>query len=535
MVSLIANSDGRRRGPAIAVAVRCGLGLLLLYGMAPNAAAQGGPPGTQPQAAADAPEAPSSLEPAVAEHIQSLEASTAALVREKASADRVAAAYGLLGQAYHAYSLAPSAEASYLEAHRLAPNDFRWPYLLGYLFQQQNKADDALAYYAVAKTLRAEYAPLSVNVGNLQLRQNRIDEAQAAFEVALAIDPSIAAARYGLGQVALSRRDYAGAVEHFSSVLTKVPDANRVHYALALAFRGLGQIEQAQAHLALQGAVGVRASDPIVDGLADLVRGARLSVLNGRLAFEAGRYAEAAEAFRKAVAAEPDSIPARVNLGSALGRLKEVDGALGQFREALELDPSNRAALYNLAVLYGSQGRHARAVLHLTRLLELAPDDDEVRLVLGQELSLAGRPVDALAALAKVAGDDPGNEAAVLAQATVLSSLGRHREALEVIERSHTLFPTKGLTAARLAYWLAASPQQDLRDPARALELSRQVYRATGAVGHGAVIAMALAGLGRCEEAVQWQREMIEKAEQSDPGLVVTLTADLQRYQASCG
>lgn len=508
---------------------------LVICGATPTVRAQAGAHDVQPAQSAElAPGERPELEPAVAEHIRSLEESTAQLVRSGAPVDQVALAYGQLGQAYDAYSLAASAETSYLTAHRMAPTDFRWPYLLAHLFQQENRTDEALAYYDRARALRPDYAPLAVNVGNLQLEQNRIEEARRAFEAALEIDSSIAAARYGLGQIALSQRDYARAVDHFTWVLSQVPDANRVHYALALAYRGLGQIDQAQAHLEQRGLVGVRVADPIVDGLSDLIRGARLSILQGRVAFEAGRYGEAAEEFRKAVAAEPDNVPARVNLGSALGQRQDVEGAIEQFRRALDLDPANRSALYNIGTLYAGQNRHDEAVLHLERLLQLTPDDHQARVTLGRELYLSGRREEALSSFTAVTSANPDNEDAVLAQADVLTALGRHRQALETIEKSHTAFPTKGRTAAKLAYLLAASPQMDLRDEARALELSHLVYDVTGAVSHGAVIAMALAGLGRCEEAIQWQREMIAKAEQEDRGLVAILHADLERYKTSC-
>ncbi len=65
-----------------------------------------------------------------------------------------------------------------------------------------------------------------------------------------------------------------------------------------------------------------------------------------------------------------------------------------------------------------------------------------------------------------------------------------------------------------LAYLLAASPQIDLRNGARALELAERVYNTTGAVQHGALVVLALAEQGRCSEASDWQRRMIEAAEQ---------------------
>lgn len=534
MVDVMANArrDARR-------AIRAWLSTGLCLGMVCGAVSGGSARRQAPEVPQGRPAAlriqeRASLEPAVAEHLRSLEASAEALVRAGASDDRLALAYGLLAQAYHAYSLIESARATYEKAHRLAPADFRWPYLLACVLQQENRADEALSYYERARGIRADYAPLAVHVGNLHLGQNRLEEASQAFEAALALDASMAAAHYGLGQVAMSRRDYARAVERFSRVLTLVPDANRVHYALALAFRGLGEVEQAQAHLRRQGPVGVRVADPLVDGLSGLVQGARLTVLRGRMAFESGRYAEAAEAFRRAVTAEPDNLSARVNLGSALGQIGEADGAIEQFNKALELDPDNRSALYNLGVLYASRNRHDEAIRHLTRLLELTPDDLEARLTLGRELGRTGRLEDALTAFAAVAGANPDHEDAVLNQVDVLAMLGRHREAIDTLERSHARFPTKGRTAAQLAYLLAASPQPDLRDYGRALELARRVYDASGAIRDGAVIAAALAGLGRCEEAASWQREMIARAEQVEPAKVTALRADLERYLSSC-
>ncbi len=72
-----------------------------------------------------------------------------------------------------------------------------------------------------------------------------------------------------------------------------------------------------------------------------------------------------------------------------------------------------------------------------------------------------------------------------------------------------------------LAYLLAASPDYDLRNGARALELAQLVYKATGLVNHGIVVALALAELGRCDEASSWLRLMIAKASEAGKSDVV--------------
>src|SRR6185503_6546999 len=227
----------------------------------------------------------------------------------------------------------------YLNAAQLAPKDFRWIYLLAKLDQQEGRFDDAIRRYQLARAFRPDYVAVHVNLGNIFLELNRLEDAQESFSTALDVDKNNPAAHYGLGQVAVSKRSYADAVDHFQKTLAEVPEANRVHYSLAMAYRGLGDAEKAKAHLAQQGPVGVRVADPLVDGLRDLITGERVYLARGKVAFEAQRYADAVTEFRKAVAAKPDSVTARINLGAALTQVGDVNGAVEQFEEALRLEP----------------------------------------------------------------------------------------------------------------------------------------------------------------------------------------------------
>ena len=84
-----------------------------------------------------------------------------------------------------------------------------------------------------------------------------------------------------------------------------------------------------------------------------------------------------------------------------------------------------------------------------------------------------------------------------------------------------------------VAYLLAASPQLDLRNGARALNLAQMVYKSTGAVEHGVLVAMALGELGRCSEAAEWQRKLAAAAEQQhQTDLAAKLRAGLKQYEA---
>jgi tetratricopeptide (TPR) repeat protein len=440
-------------------------------------------------------------------------------------------AYGKLGQVYHVYSLTAAAWESYFNANFLAPADFRWVYLLAKLDQQQGRFGDSISRFQKAQRLRPDYIAVPVNLGNIFLELNRLDEASDSFNAALQIDPNNPAAHYGLGQIAMSRRSYATAVEHFEKTLQQVPGANRVHYSLAMAYRGLGDREKVKGHLALQGVVGVRVSDPLLDSLQDLIEGERVYLSRGKLAFEAKRYAEAVMEFRKAVAAKPESVAARVNLGAALTQLGDINGAVEQFEEALRIEPGKANAHYNLAVILAGQNKHEQAVDHLRAALTADQNDLSARLLLAQELGKSEHFVDALTEFSRVIQADPNNEAALIDEVRLLYRTGNFKHALQVTEKAHGQYPQKGRTAVMLSYLLSTSPDLASRDGARALELAQSIYKATGAVHHGALIALALAELGRCSEAAEWQRRLMQAEESGNAEQFAKLRNVLKLYQ----
>lgn len=472
------------------------------------------------------------LEKTVREQVTTLQASLAATAKDpKTTSVALSEAYGGLGQIYQAYSLNSAARECYLNAATLSPKDFRWIYLLGKLDQQEGRFDDAIRRYKLARALRRDYVAVPVNLGNIFLEINRLDDATENFSAALTIEKDDPATHYGLGQVAMARRDFAGAVKHFEKTLAQAPAATRVHYSLAMAYRGLGDAEKAKAHLAQQGTVGVRVADPIVDSLQELVQGERLFLSRGKLAFEAGRFAEAAVEFRKAVAANPDNVTGRVNLGASLTQLGDLKGAADQFAEAVRIEPGKANAHYNLGVVLARQNRHDEAAGHLRSALSIDANDLAARFLLAQELLKSNHPDEALAEFSRVVQADPNNETALFEQVKLLYRTRALNQALEAIEKGHGRYPQKGRTVLLLAYVLATSPDLQLRNGARALELAHSVYKATGTAPHAALVALALAESGRCNEAFQWQREAIAGAERDGrTDLSPKLKADLKLY-----
>ncbi|HEV2845489.1 MAG TPA: tetratricopeptide repeat protein, partial [Thermoanaerobaculia bacterium] len=426
---------------------------------------------------------------------------------------------------YLAYSFHDAATDCFRNATALDPKDFRWPYLLAASHQAAGRLDEAVEAFGKALELAPEATPGYVHLGEIRLLQGRFEDAEAALRKALPMP----AARALLGQVALARRDFKAAVEHLQAALETAPEANRLHHPLALAYRGLGDRAKAEEHLGKAGAVGLRAADPLLDEVAALRLGERVAIVKGKVAAQAGRYADAAAEFRRALAAKPESVEARVNLGAVLGLSGDRAGAAEQFREALRLDPRNATAHFNLGSLLAEGSAPGEAIPHLEAAAAGRPKDAEARGLLARALRDAGQPQEALEQYAHALELAPGDETARLGQAETLVRLQRYGEARRKLEEGLRTIPGSGVLSHALARLLAACPDRSVRDGARALELALAVWKARPALPYGETVAMAYAELERCGEAAEWQRKMIEEARRQG---MEARTGDLARVLA---
>ena len=98
----------------------------------------------------------------------------------------------------------------------------------------------------------------------------------------------------------------------------------------------------------------------------------------GRAAYLAERYDEAAGHFARVANANPEHVKARINWGVSLSRGGRPLEALGHYQQALEQEPDNAAALYNWGAALARLGKHEEALEKFDRArglggLELPP------------------------------------------------------------------------------------------------------------------------------------------------------------------
>ena len=471
----------------------------------------------------------SGLEPAVAGQLQILHDRTAErMVDEEESAETLPEAVGDLGRHYHAYGLTEAAESCYLVARRLAPGDFRWPYFAGYLLQTTGRLEDAETAYLEALGIYRQVPPALLRLGEVYLALDRTEEAERLINEALTLDADSAAAQAALGEVYLAQDRNDEAIELLEMALASVSEATRLYYPLAMAYRGSGDLDKARELMALRGPIGIKPADPLIDGLALLKTGERAYLLEGQSAFRAGRYEEAAIAFRKAVEAAPDSVAARIDLGSALGELGDAEAALAEYDKALEIAPANPTALFNAGVLRARRGELELALEHLRFAAQIAPEDVTIHLQLGNALRKSGDLDAALLQYRSAVELDPASERGRLGEGRMLTALGRYAAARDALEEGLAQLPTSGQLAHALSRLLAMGPDTSIRDGERALELAEKVFAARQQAASAVVIAAALAELGRCNEAAEWQRKVLERS--SGQAITTRLTEILVIY-----
>jgi tetratricopeptide (TPR) repeat protein len=91
-----------------------------------------------------------------------------------------------------------------------------------------------------------------------------------------------------------------------------------------------------------------------------------------------GKLAEAVAEFRQAVTADPGYAAAWRNLGFALDKQGQADGAAAAYQKALHLEPEPNTH-NNLGVLYDKQGRTAEAIQEFEKALTLDPANAAAR------------------------------------------------------------------------------------------------------------------------------------------------------------
>ncbi len=217
------------------------------------------------------------------------------------------------------------------------------PYFMGaynnlaLVYQDRGEMDRAIDLYSRALVKSPNNAVVLNNLASLYYGRNELDQAAALWRRAVRADPTYPSPLNNLAGLEIRRENWGAAARLLERALELEPGYGDARMNLALVHRARGDGEAALRELRLA------AEDP-------RARGRALAQV-GYLAFQAGRYPEAAEALDGARAAGTRD-PAVLNLLGESYRLLQREGEAAEaWRASLELDPGQQELRQRLAEL----------------------------------------------------------------------------------------------------------------------------------------------------------------------------------------
>ncbi len=277
-------------------------------------------------------------------------------------------------QTYEDYELAVTC---YTMAHNLAPNEFRWLYLLGVSQMALGKQREAARTLRDAVRLKPEDAPARLKLADALLAAGELTESRALYETLLARQGDLSQAHYGLGRINAAQRNPSAAVEYLRKALELFPQYGAAHYALALALRDLGDAAKASEHLALHQkfkTVRPPLADPILREVANLNQGATERIRRGIELEAAGRLEESIAEHERALEINPHLTQAHINLIQLYGRSNNAARAEEHYRAVVALDPNLAESHYNFGVMLAGQHRQTEALKQTELLAQIERD-----------------------------------------------------------------------------------------------------------------------------------------------------------------
>jgi tetratricopeptide (TPR) repeat protein len=184
------------------------------------------------------------------------------------------------------------------------------------------------------------------------------------------------------------------------------------------------------------------------------------------------------------------------------------------WQDTVEKRPDNPRARLNYSVLLAAEGRYPEAEAHLREALRLKEPVAKAHQNLGSILCSQGRFEEGVPHLERAIALNPELSAAHANLGEAYGALGRRAQAARQFALAVEREPNKPFLLNRLGWLLATSPEDDVRDGARAVEVGERAVRLTGRQDPGSLdtLAAAYAEAGRFEEAAATAREALDVA-----------------------
>ncbi|QDV82408.1 tetratricopeptide repeat protein [Planctomycetes bacterium TBK1r] len=354
------------------------------------------------------------------------------------------------------------------------------------------------------------------------------DKRLADLDAAIKDDPKNREALQARAAVRLQNQDVAGAIEDMERVLAEDPTNLQVAQTVVQKLADLDRVDDALELLSK--ALEAKPSEGLY----------RMRAILYRMQL---KEEEALADLNKALAMQPQDPISLLQRAEISVARKNLQAAKDDLRAAERIAPGVAAAeqaIFVRCLIAIEEGRMADAINEMKTLIDRDPTNDGRKLQLANLYLQDERPRQAIEVLSSILDRDPTNVSVLRSRADAYLSVGDHDKAIEDYERAikaagddSTNYDLSGILN-NLAWVLATSPQDSVRDGARSVELGERAVELTdGKEPHIlSTLAAGYAEMGNFEKAIEWSSKAVEVGKAQEHEQLQQLEEELQQYRA---
>jgi len=349
------------------------------------------------------------------------------------------------------------------------------------------------------------------------------DEQLADIEKALEADPKSADALRTRAFIHLSKGENEKAVDDLLKLLETDPNNPAVQGALAEALANVEKFDDALKHV--DKVIALNPKSPLGYNLR-----ARIRILQDKLD-------DAIIDLNEVLKLDPNNIGALLLRGQALAQQDKFAEARADVDKAIKLEPELTQALLLRSMIAAQAKKWGEAIADIKTLLQTDPENAEWRLQLASYYAADSRPRKAIEIFDQLVDADSDNWQARRARADALLSIGEHAKAIEDYTEALKKKPDDSHMLNNLAWVLATSTEDEVRDAKRSIEVGTKASEVTKyeAPHILSTLAAGYAEAGDWETAIKWSSKAVElsdKADKTGEDVSEQLKKELESYKA---